>query len=134
MQGPGRQGTRERGSGADYERAAIRCYSALGNAMKSLIERNLAEIVSLCKQYSVRRLAVFGSILREDFELDTSDADFLVEFERIPVADRMQNYVLLREALGRLFSRPIDLIEEGSIRNPYILRKVREEQQLLYAA
>lgn len=102
--------------------------------MESLIERNLGEIVSLCQRYAVRRLAVFGSILRDDFELDTSDADFLVEFEPIPVAERMQNYLSMREALGRLFSRPIDLIEEGSIRNPYILQKVKEEQQLLYVA
>jgi len=98
------------------------------------VQFDLEKIADLCRQYQVRRLAVFGSILRRDFEVSRSDADFLVEFEPIPAAARIQNYVDLRDALGRLLSRPIDLIEDGSIRNPYILRKVTEEQQLLDAA
>lgn len=98
------------------------------------VQFDLEKIADLCRQYQVRRLAVFGSILRADFESSRSDADFMVEFEAIPAAVRIQNYMKLRDALGRLLSRPIDLIEEGSIQNPYILRKVREEQQLLYAA
>ena len=102
--------------------------------MENGIHLDSDKIADICRQYHVQRLAVFGSILRSDFEPARSDADFLVEFEPIPAAERMQNYLMLREALGRLFSRPIDLIEEGSIRNPYVLRAVREEQQLLYAA
>jgi predicted nucleotidyltransferase len=46
----------------------------------------------------------------------------------------MQNYLALREALGSLLSRPVDLIEVGAIRNPYILKSVAEQQQVLYAA
>jgi len=38
-----------------------------------------------------------------------SDADFLVEFEAVPVALRMQNYFALREALASLLSRSVDL-------------------------
>jgi predicted nucleotidyltransferase len=113
---------------------AIRCYSALGKAMESLIERHLGEIANLCRRFAVRRLAAFGSILREDFDPVQSDADFLVEFEPLPAAVRIQNYLNLREALGSLLSRRIDLVEDGSIRNPYILRKVNEQQRLLYAA
>ena len=45
-----------------------------------------------------------------------------------------KNYFALREALGTLLSRPIDLVEDGAIRNPYILRNVAEHQQVLYAA
>jgi uncharacterized protein len=102
--------------------------------MESLIDSHLGEIASLCRQYAVRRLAAFGSILRDDFEPGSSDADFLVEFEPGPAAQRMQNYLRLREALGSLLSRRIDLVEDGSIRNPYILQKVHEQQRLLYAA
>jgi predicted nucleotidyltransferase len=102
--------------------------------MESPIERNLAEIASLCRRYRVRRLAAFGSILRADFDPLKSDADFLVEFEPAPAEDRMRNYFALREALGVLFSRPVDLVEDGAIRNPYILQNVSEHQQVLYAA
>lgn len=100
----------------------------------SPIALDLEVIASLCRQYGVRRLAAFGSILRADFDPLRSDADFLVEFEAVPVTDRMKNYFALREALGTLLSRPVDLVEDGTIRNPYILRNVTEHQQVLYAA
>lgn len=102
--------------------------------MDTLIERNLVEIASLCQRHAVRRLAVFGSILRDDFEPASSDADFLVEFEPTPAAVRMQNYLQLRDDLSSLLSRRVDLVEEGSIRNPYILQKVKDQERLLYAA
>jgi predicted nucleotidyltransferase len=102
--------------------------------MESLIQPNLDEITSLCRRYGVRRLAVFGSVLRGDFDPLRSDADFLVEFEPGPVAVRMQNYLALRAALASLLSRPVDLIEDGAIRNPYILQSVSEQKQVLYAA
>jgi hypothetical protein len=102
--------------------------------MESPIERNLEEIASLCRRCKVRRLAAFGSILRADFDPLKSDADFVVEFEAAPALDRMKNYFALREALGALLSRPVDLIEDGAIRNPYILQNVTQQQQVLYAA
>jgi predicted nucleotidyltransferase len=102
--------------------------------MKSPIQANLEDIARLCRRYRVRRLAVFGSILRGDFDPLRSDVDFLVEFEPVPVSVRMQNYLGLREALASLLSRPVDLIEDGAIRNPYILQSVSEQQQVLYAA
>jgi predicted nucleotidyltransferase len=102
--------------------------------MQTPLESHREEIIRLCRQYGVRRLAVFGSILRRDFDPQRSDADFLVEFEAIPVAVRMRNYLALREALGSLLSRPVDLVEDGAIRNPYILQSVTEQQQVLYAA
>lgn len=92
------------------------------------------QISRLCQRYQVRRLAVFGSALRRDFNTASSDVDVVVEFEPLPVAVRMQNYLELRDGLSQLFGRRVDLIEEGAIRNPYILRRMEEEQQLLYAA
>lgn len=102
--------------------------------MENPIERNLEEIASLCRRFGVRKLVAFGSILRADFDPSKSDADFLVEFEAAPATDRMKNYFALREALSALLSRPVDLVEEETIRNPYILRDVAEHQQVLYAA
>jgi hypothetical protein len=102
--------------------------------MENPIEPHLEEIASLCRRYGVRRLVAFGSILRADFDPLRSDADFLVEFETASAMDRMKNFFALREALGALLSRPVDLVEDGAIRNPYILRNVAEHQQVLYAA
>lgn len=102
--------------------------------MGSPIEFDADEIARLCRLYKVRRLAVFGSLLRPDFDPSRSDADFLVEFEPVSSADRMKNYFALRDALGSLFHRPIDLVELGAIRNPFILRTINEQQRTLYAA
>jgi len=102
--------------------------------MENLSQQNVEAIASLCRRYRVRRLDAFGSILRPDFDPLKSDADFLVEFEPVAVADRMQSYLALREALASLLSRPVDLVEEDAIRNPYILQAVAKQQQVLYAA
>jgi predicted nucleotidyltransferase len=102
--------------------------------MAERIQVDLDKIASFCRRYQVRRLAIFGSFLRGDFDPLRSDADFLVEFEPVPVAVRMKNYLALREALVSLLARPVDLIEDGAIRNPYILQSVSEQKQILYAA
>lgn len=49
--------------------------------MKTLpIEIPKAEIAAFCQRHSIRRLSLFGSVLRDDFRPE-SDVDFLVEFE-----------------------------------------------------
>src|ERR1700761_5654353 len=96
------------------------------------LRANLDEIVRLCRLYEVSRLTAFGSIVREDFDSSRSDADFMVEFKSS--AARVQNYLGLQRGLAALLSRPVDLVEEGAIRNPYILRNIARQQQVLYAA
>lgn len=102
--------------------------------MATPLEEHHEEIVRLCRAYRVRRLAAFGSALRSDFDAAHSDIDFLVEFEPAPPAERMKRYLALRQALAALFARPVDLIEDGAIRNPYVLENVAASQQVLYAA
>jgi len=112
----------------------MRCYSVCGSDMESPIQRNLDEIIRLCRRHEVRRLAVFGSAVRADFDPQRSDIDFLVEFEPIPVADRMRNFSALRDGLAKALRHKVDLVEDGAIRNPYVLKSVFEQQQTLYAA
>jgi hypothetical protein len=50
--------------------------------MSPLIEDNLEELGRLCRLHGVRKLEVFGSILRQDFDPQRSDVDVLVEFLR----------------------------------------------------
>ena len=44
------------------------------------IESRREQIEAICREHKVARLLVFGSVLREDFNPETSDIDFLVEF------------------------------------------------------
>jgi hypothetical protein len=102
--------------------------------MQDVIEQNLNEIIRICKDRKVRRLAVFGSAVGDRFDPTKSDLDLLVEFEAMSPADHAEQYFGLAEDLEKLFSRPIDLVEPGPIRNPYFRKSVEETQVELYAA
>ena len=98
-----------------------------------LIELNLQQIYSLCREYKVKTLSVFGSILTDRFN-DSSDVDLLVDFEPFDhdTFDYVSNYFGLRDALERLFGRKVDLIEEKGLRNKYFKANVNRTKQLIY--
>jgi len=99
--------------------------------MSPLIEDNLEEIGRLCRLYGVRKLELFGSILRQDFDPERSDVDLLVEFEP-QVANSFANFLDLKEALEDLLGRRIDLIELRAIRNGRLRRYVEQSKYLVY--
>jgi predicted nucleotidyltransferase len=51
------------------------------STVNGLLEAKRDKLARLCRQYHVRRLELFGSATGANFEPDTSDFDFLVEFE-----------------------------------------------------
>ena len=67
-------------------------------------------IVDFCRANRIRRLALFGSILRDDFGPD-SDIDVFVEFE--PETRVGLRFFELQDELSRLFGRPVDLHTPG---------------------
>jgi predicted nucleotidyltransferase len=93
--------------------------------MSPLIEDNLEAIGRLCRLYGVRKLELFGSILRQDFDPERSDVDLLVEFEP-RVAESFVNFLDLKEALEQLLGRPIDLVELRAIRNRRLRRHIEQ--------
>jgi predicted nucleotidyltransferase len=102
--------------------------------MQAFIQESQAQIAELCRAHHVRRLAVFGSSVRDDFDPARSDVDLLVEFEPDLAQNRFESYFHLHEALERILRRKVDLIEAGSVKNPYIQRAVERDQRALYAA
>ena len=102
--------------------------------MLPLIEERRAEIAALCRQFHVRRLDVFGSAARGDFDPVRSDLDFVVAFEPQPYGGRYRAYFGLKGALENLFARRVDLLTEESVRNPYLRESIEQGRRLLYAA
>jgi hypothetical protein len=90
-------------------------------------------IEALCVRYGVRSLYIFGSAVR-DALTEESDLDFLVEFENPVVEGYFDRYFGLLEGLEGLFARPVDLVVESTIRNPYFRQSVEQSKVLLYAA
>ena len=102
--------------------------------MLDVLRSRQNELAELCRRHRVRRLAIFGSAAKGDFDPATSDLDFLVEFETLPPGEHADHYFGLMEDLQQLFCLPVDLVERAPIRNPYFLESVEESQVPLYVA
>ena len=89
------------------------------------------QISGICRRYHVRRLALFGSVLRDDFRPD-SDVDVLVAFE----PEARVGFVTLsrmQRELSELFKRPVDLVPMDGLK-PVIRESVLSSAQNVYAA
>ena len=67
--------------------------------LNAQIELPMPAISALCRKYGVEQLAVFGSVLRDDFHAD-SDVDFLVVFQNNDYGPWMGKLTELEEELG----------------------------------
>lgn len=102
--------------------------------MIEIISENMGPIVDACRRMGVRRLEVFGSAARGDFEPDRSDLDFVVEFEPGPRGGLDDRYFRLRAELERIVKRPVDLVERGCVTNPVIAAAIERGKVPVYAA
>ncbi|MBS1815294.1 MAG: nucleotidyltransferase domain-containing protein [Acidobacteria bacterium] len=101
--------------------------------MQNFITERISEIESLCRKHHVRRLSIFGSAVRDDFNPETSDVDVRVEFLPEADADYLKNLYAIEDTLPVLFNRKVDVIS-GEIRNPYFRQAVEADEVTLYAA
>jgi len=102
--------------------------------MIRLIAENRQAIQRLCERHHVARLELFGSATRGDFDLQSSDLDFLVEFLPLQPGEHADAYFAFLEALQALFGRPVDLVMATAIKNPYFLQSVNQTRTMLYVA
>jgi uncharacterized protein len=96
------------------------------------IEIPHSEIAAFCRRHRVRRLALFGSILRRDFRPD-SDIDVLVEFEadaRIGLFGLMR----IQSQLSELLGRKVDLNTPGFLSDRFRDTVLREAEDQYVAA
>ncbi len=91
--------------------------------MMAQIPVDKAKIAAFCRKHHIRRLALFGSVLRADFRPD-SDVDVLVQFG----TDARYSLLALsrmEDELRRIFGREVDLVDQAAIEQSrnYIRRK-----------
>lgn len=99
------------------------------------IESHREELRELCRRFHVRRLDLFGSAARGDFDPERSDIDFLVEFDRgHPEALSFNTYFDFKEALEALLGRSVDLVEPGAVRNPYLKASIEASREPVFEA
>ncbi len=98
---------------------------------KPKIEIPTDKIADFCRRHHIRRLSIFGSVLREDFRPD-SDADVLIEFEPEAQVGFIALSQMQRE-LSELLQRPVDLVPREGLK-PLIREAVLSSSEVVYAA
>jgi len=89
------------------------------------------KIEDFCRRWKIKEFALFGSVLREDFRPD-SDVDVLVSFAP-DGGITFDNRVEMLDGLTAIFGREVDLVEKGTIRNPFRRHEILTTKEVVYA-
>jgi predicted nucleotidyltransferase len=100
--------------------------------MIPLVREKMEAMVELCRQFGIERLCLFGSAVDGRFDPNHSDLDFLVSLPQLPSGKYADTYLDFAVALERLLGRPVDLVTERSIRNPYFRETVETTRETIY--
>ena len=86
------------------------------------------EIAAFCRRHHIRRLALFGSVLRGGLGPD-SDIDVLVEFDPNHIPGLA--FFSMQQELSQILEREVDL-NTPQFLSPYFRRQIQEEAALVY--
>ena len=97
----------------------------------SMLSYDAEDLARLCRSHRIRRLALFGSVLRGSDRPD-SDVDFLVEFERDAVPGLL-GMAEIEAELSTLLGRPVDLRTANEL-SPHFRQAVERAAEVQFAA
>jgi hypothetical protein len=80
----------------------------------------------------VVEFALFGSVVRDDFGPD-SDIDVMVQFAPSQRTD-LFDIVEMKDELETIFGRKVDLVQAGTVVNPFRRRAIERDLTVVYAA
>ena len=103
--------------------------------MTARIEVPAEGIVAFCERWRVSELALFGSVVRDDFDPE-SDVDVLVSFD-LGARHTLFDIVRMETGLSGVFGRRVDLVTRAALEGSrnYVRRKaILESAQVVYAA
>lgn len=107
----------------------------LNSRLQSRLEITPEQLAEFCHQWQVSELALFGSVLRDDFHAD-SDIDVLVSYQ--PTAKRgLFEKIRMQEELSSLLHRDIDLVSKNAIEKSHnwLRRKnILNSAEVIYVA
>jgi len=97
----------------------------------------LEAIARVCQKFGVSELAVFGSVLRVDFDPARSDVDFLVRFIANDAGPWMSKFLDLKDELAALLGREVEVVDWRGIEqstNPYRRDHILKHARTIYVA
>lgn len=103
--------------------------------MKANIAIPQQQIADYCRRWKISEMALFGSVLRKDFQPD-SDVDVLVRFQA-DARHTLFDMVRMQEDLKRILGREVDLVSRRGIersRNHFRRKAILESAEVVYGA
>jgi predicted nucleotidyltransferase len=94
------------------------------------IEIPREQVAEFCRRHHIRKLSLFGSVLRDDFGPE-SDIDVLVEFEPEAMIT-IQDIIQMEEELTALLGRKVDLVDRSGLRNPFRRHEILNSQETIF--
>jgi len=89
----------------------------------------VASIEKFCRRHHILKLSLFGSVLRDDFQLE-SDVDVLVEFD--PAHTPGLSFFAMQDELSGILGRKVDLNTLRDI-SPLFRAQVEQDAEVVYA-
>lgn len=96
------------------------------------ISINIKPLRKLCEKHNIVKLELFGSYAKNSFT-ENSDIDFLVTFGQVDLYDYFDNYLNTKDELEKLYKKKIDLVEEKTVKNPFLEQSINKNKILIYA-
>ena len=90
------------------------------------------KIARFCRDHKISEFAVFGSVLRDDFN-PASDVDVLVTFTP-DCGYSLLDLAMIKEQLEAIFDRKVDLVEKAGLKNPFRKKEILDHMEVIYAA
>lgn len=99
--------------------------------MQKILRDNIDKIKTLCMNHNVKSLFAFGSVCTDEFN-DSSDVDLLITFNPMDYGDYADNYFKIAEKFEEVLDRPVDLVTDKSVSNPYFIDLLNKTKTLIY--
>jgi uncharacterized protein len=101
-------------------------------SLQPILSQNLTRIKEILRQNRVKRAYVFGSVCTEQFG-PNSDIDLLIAFDdNLDAVTYAENYFAIADAMETLLQRPVDLVTETSVQNPYFAKVIDKTKTPIY--
>jgi hypothetical protein len=96
-----------------------------------VLKEHIEQIRQLCDTYQVRSLFAFGSVVSDKLKSE-SDIDLIVDIDSKDPLDYSDNYFALKFQLEDILKRPVDLLEDKAIKNPFLKKQIDNTKVIIY--
>ena len=97
------------------------------------IDLPTSAIAAFCRKWQIQELALFGSVLSDDFDPNRSDIDILYSFQ--PGASVGWEIFRMKEELEAIFNSNVDLVRKEAIlksKNPYRRQEILDSYEVIH--